>query len=57
MHPVWIVFLFAIAVVPRTPVPKRPKIGAHLDVAQTIADPRATANDLTVNATFSPVVT
>jgi exopolysaccharide production protein ExoQ len=57
MHPVWIVFLFAIAVVPRTPVPKRPKIGAHLDVAQTIADPQATANDLTVNATFSPVVT
>ena len=57
MHPVWIVFLFAIAVVPRTPVPKRPKIGAHLDVAQTIADPQATSNDLTVNATFSPVVT
>jgi exopolysaccharide production protein ExoQ len=38
MHPVWIVFLLTIAVVPRNTSPQRPKTAAQLDTAPTSVD-------------------
>jgi exopolysaccharide production protein ExoQ len=54
MHPVWIIFLLTIAIVPRNSFPRRPlKIGAPLDTAQGPVDPTS-AHALVGKHTLSP---
>jgi len=54
MHPIWIVFLVSIAVVPRTPILQRPKINAQLDSAPHSTDRSGRAHDLTEPETTLP---
>jgi exopolysaccharide production protein ExoQ len=54
MHPVWIVFLLTIAIVPRNPSQRRPlKIGMQLDGSQRTVDRPNKAQDLIEEQTFS----
>jgi exopolysaccharide production protein ExoQ len=54
MHPVWIVFLLAIAVVPKAPVLKRPKMSTQLAPIQSLPDPAAIADTRTAPERTSP---
>jgi hypothetical protein len=54
MHPVWIVFLLTIAIVPRNPSQRRPlKIGMQLDGSQRTIDRPNKVQDLIEEQTFS----
>jgi exopolysaccharide production protein ExoQ len=54
MHPVWIVFLLTIAIVPRNSFQRRPlKIGMQLDGSQITVDRPNKAQDIVEEQTFS----
>ena len=54
MNPIWVVFLLSIAVVPRTPVLKRPKASAQLNNAQSPVDPLVALHNVTMPETTLP---